>query len=74
MRDSVAADNLRDGSFAPQVHMLEDVLWVALNITQVFQVARVGQAVEVDQSAYFRLVDDVSDQVGPDKPCTACHQ
>src|SRR5262245_37624149 len=74
MLNFVAPDHLCDGGFASQVHAFKNILWIILNIAQVFQVAPIGQAIEVYQSAYFRLVDDVSDQIRADKPCTARYE
>ena len=74
MRDFVPSNDFRDTALVPQVHLLEGVLRMAFEIAQVFQVARVSQTVEVDQPAYFRFVDDVSNQIGPDKPCATSYQ
>src|SRR5437660_6641260 len=74
MRDFVPSDDFCDTNLAPQVHLLEGVLRMAFEIAQVFQAARVSQTVEVDQPAYFRFVDDVPNQIGPDKPSATSYQ
>ena len=74
VRDGVSRDDFSNSILFPQVAALEDVLGVVLDTAQILQMARVRQTVEVDQPAHFRRIDDVPDQIGPDKPGATRHQ
>ena len=74
VRDAVSRNDFSDLILVLQVAALEDVLGVVLDIAQILQMARVRQTVEVDQPTHFRRIDDLPDQIGPDKPGATCHQ
>ena len=74
VRDAVSRNDFSDLILVLQVAALEDVLGVVLDTAQILQMARVRQTVEVYQPTHFPRIDDVPDQIGPDKPCATRYQ
>ena len=71
VRNAMLLDDLQDGGLVTQVHFLEGVFRMAVDLFQVRQVAGIGKEVEVDKPLHFRPVNDVVDEVGADKPGSA---
>ena len=59
--------HLEHGALVAQVHLLEDILGVPGDAFEVLQPPGVGQAVEIDQLADLRPVNDVMDEIGADE-------
>ncbi len=67
VRDSVPFERLEHGGFVSQINALEAVFRMGGHGFKVLEMAGVRQAIEVHQPCYAGLVDDVMDEVGPDK-------
>ena len=63
MGDGMALHDFKDGILVAQVNLFEGVFWVPGNALEILPVSSVSQAIEVDQLAHFRLVNDVLNEI-----------
>ena len=61
VRDFMFDEDSADGREITQVHFLKDVFRVVIDSGEIREVTRVGEAIEVDEPGYRRLVNDVAD-------------
>ena len=74
MGDPMLLHHRQNGGFVAQVGFFKSVFAMLRDSLQIFQMAGVGQAIQVDQLADFRAVNDVMDQVRSDESGAACDQ
>jgi hypothetical protein len=72
MGDAVLLDQLEHGGLVAEVGFFEGVFGVMRDALEVFEVAGVREAIQVDQAPDFRAVNDVVDEVGADETGAAC--
>jgi len=71
VRDGMTTENLEHRSLVAKVRFLENIFRMAGDSFQVFLMAGIGEAIEVDELLNFGSVDDVLNQIRPDKSCAA---
>ena len=74
MGDGVPLHDLTDGVLVPQVRLLENIFRMAGQPLHIFQMPRVCQAIHIDQPLDLGLVNNMMNQVRPDKTGSACYQ
>jgi hypothetical protein len=67
VRDFVLLDDAQNGGFVAQIHFFKNVFGMARNFFQIFQMAGISKAIQIDQPRDFRPVNDVMDQVRADE-------
>jgi hypothetical protein len=63
VRDGVLLDDAQHGGLVAKVHLFKNVFGMARNFLQIFQMAGIGEAIQVDQPRDFRPVNDVMNHV-----------
>ncbi len=71
VRDVVSLYHLNHGGFVAQVDLLKAILRMTGHIRHVLGRARVGQAIQVHQQLDPRIVDNMPDNIAPDKTTAA---
>ena len=74
MGDGVPLHHGINGVFVPQVRLFENIFGMAVQPRQIFQMARIGQAIHIDQPLDLGLVNNMKDQVRSNKTGSACDQ
>jgi hypothetical protein len=74
MRDLMLLDYCQHGGFVAEVGFFKRVFGMPGDVLQIFQVAGVGQAIQVDEAPDFRFVNNVMDQVGSNEAGATCHK
>jgi hypothetical protein len=67
MGDAVFLDQREDGGLVAKVGFFEGVFGMMGDAFEILQMARVRQAIQIDQTPDFRAVNDVMDEVGADE-------
>jgi len=62
----------QNGRLVAQVGFFKDIFGMPRDALEIFQMARVSQAIQIDQPPDLRAVNDMMDQVGPDESGAAC--
>ena len=61
--DAVLLDDAQHGGLVAQIHLLKNIFGMPGNLFQIFQMAGVGQAIQIHQPRDFRPVNDVMNHV-----------
>ena len=61
--DAVLLDHAQHRGLVAQVHVFEHVLRMFLHALKIGRMARIGQAIQIDEPCDLRLVNDVLNQV-----------
>ena len=73
--DVMLADDAEDFVLVPQIDFFENVARMdVMNAGEVFEMAGIGEAVEIDEPGDLRPVDDVANEIGADESGAACDQ
>ena len=73
--DVMLADDAEDLVFVPQIDLLKEVTRMdTVDAREVFEMAGVGEAVEIDELRDLGLVDDMTDEIGADEARAAGDQ
>lgn len=73
--DVMLADDAEDLVFVPQIDLFEGIAGMhAMDACEVFEMAGVGEAVEIDELRDLGLVDDMTDEIGADEARAAGDQ
>jgi hypothetical protein len=67
MRDAMLFHHPQGRCLIPQIHLLKHVFGVLRHLLQILQSARIGQAIQVDEPGYPRIVNDLMNEVGADE-------
>src|SRR5262245_14482424 len=67
IRNGMALENIEKGRFVAEVDFLERVFGMLLDRSEILEMAGVGQAIEIHELLNFRAVDEVLNEVRPDK-------
>ena len=67
MGDVVPFDYFQRGCLIAQIHLLKNILGMMRDLIQVFQSSGIRQAIEVDELRHLRMINEVLDQVCPNK-------
>ncbi len=67
VRDAMLLDNLKDCALLPQIRFLENILWMSIEASEVFQMSGIGQAIKVNKPGNLRFLKDVPNQVRADE-------
>jgi hypothetical protein len=67
MGDGVLAHRVQNGVFVAQVNLFENVFGIAGDVLEVFQVARVSEAIEIDEAADVWFVNNMMNEIGTDE-------
>ena len=72
--DLVIADDATDGFAVPEIHFLENVVLSAVDVREICEMSRVGEAIEIYQPSDCGLIDDVANEIGADEAGAARDQ
>lgn len=71
MCDVMLADDAEDFFFVAEIDRLKVITRMnAMDAVEIFEMAGIGEAVEIDELRDLRLVNDLPDETGADEACT----
>ena len=74
MCDAMLLHNPQNSPLFSKVNFFEDIFWMLFDFSEILDVPRIGETIEIDQQLHLGSLHDMMNKIGTDKTGSASNE